>query len=156
MLCGLVFIPNSDGPSNSSIQKWLKGPFKLLGFKIEISSDIEIANFLDVTLNLSDNTYKPFLKTDQYPSYINVKSNHANAIIKQVPKAVIMRIRRSSSCMKIFQDSSKIYIDPLGVADLEPKIPNENNLYMNKENTKCSKKNRKRKIIWFTHPIFVN
>ena len=28
----------------------------------------------------------------------------------------------------------------------EPKIPNENNLYMNKENTKCSKKKKNKKI----------
>ena len=40
----------------------------------------------------------------------------------------------------------------------EPKMANENNLYMNKENTKCnnkeiSRKNRKRKIIWF-NPTF--
>ena len=36
------------------------------------SSNNKIVNFLDVTLNLSNNTYKPFLKMDQYPSYINV------------------------------------------------------------------------------------
>ena len=48
--------------------------FKSLGFKIEISSNIKIANVLDVTLNLSDSTYKPFLKTDQHPTYINVNS----------------------------------------------------------------------------------
>ena len=39
----------------------------------------------------------------------------------------------------------------------EPKMPNENNLYMNKENTKCNKeisrRNKKRKIIWF-NPTF--
>ena len=39
--------------------------FKSFGFKIEISSNIKIANFPDVILNLSDSTYKPFLKTDQ-------------------------------------------------------------------------------------------
>ena len=64
---------------------------------------------MDMTLNLSNNTYKPFFKTDQYPSYINVNSNHPKAIIKQVPKAVKMRIRRLSANEKIFQESSKIY-----------------------------------------------
>ena len=37
-------------------------PFKFLGSKIEISSNIKIANFLDVTLNNYDNSYRPFLK----------------------------------------------------------------------------------------------
>ena len=142
--------------------------FKLLRFKIEISSDIKIANFLDVTQNLSDNSYKPFLKTDQYPSYINVNSNHPNhpnAIIKLVPQAVDMRIRRLLSIMNIFHDNNKSYIEAFKSSGFreeftyqEPKIPNENNLYMNKENTKCndkkiSRKNRKKKIIWF-NPTF--
>ena len=55
---------------------------KLLEFKIEISYNIKIANFIDATLNLIDNSYKVFLKTDQYPCYINVNLNHSNAIMK--------------------------------------------------------------------------
>ena len=31
-----------------------------MGLKIEISSDLNIVNFLDITLNLNDNSYKPF------------------------------------------------------------------------------------------------
>ena len=157
---GIIYISNRDGPRSSSIQKKMIRTFKILRFKIDISSDIKIANFLDVTQNLSDNSYKPFLKTDQYPSYINVNSNHPNhpnAIIKQFPKAVNMRIRKLSSIMNIFHDNSKSYIEAFessGVREeftyQEPKIPNENNLYMNKENTKCNdkeinRKNRKRK-----------
>ena len=79
----ILYIPNSDGPKCSSIQKKIRA-FKFLGIKTEISSNIKIANFLDVTLNLSDNSYRPFLKTNQYPSYINVNSNHPSSIIKQV------------------------------------------------------------------------
>ena len=97
---------------------------------------------------------------DQYPSYINVNSNHLNAIIKQVPKAFHMRIRRLSSSKKIFQNSSKMYMEALKSSGFreeftyhEPKIPDKNNLYMNKENMKCIKKNRKRKIIWFCHVV---
>ena len=63
------------------------------------------------------------------------------------------------SIMKIFHDSGKMYIEALKSSrfreeftNQEPKIPNENNL--NKGNSKCdnqqvSRKNRKRKIIWF-------
>ena len=156
---GLIYIPNSDGPSNSSIQKIIRA-FNLLGFKIEISSNIKIANFLEVTLNLLDSTYKPFLKTDQYPSYINVNSNHPDAIIKLVPKAVNMRRRILSSSKKIFQDSSKMYIEALKSSGFkeeftyhEAKMPNENNLYMNKENTKCSKKKNRKRILYGLTPF---
>ena len=132
-----------------SVQKQKKNirAFKFLEFKIKISSNIKATNFLDVTLNLSDNSYRPFLKTDQYPSYINVNSNHPNSIIKQVPKAVNTRISRLSSNKKIFHESNKMYIEALKNSEfkeeftyLEPQMPNDinndnNKLDMIKENT---------------------
>ena len=92
---------------------------------------------MNVTLDLSKNTYKPFIKTDQYPSYINVNSNHPKTIIKQVLKAVNLRIRNLSANEKIFQESSKIYMDALKNSGFreeftyqEENIPND----INKEN----------------------
>ena len=37
---------------------------------------------------------------DQFPSYINVNSNHPKAIIKQVPKAVNLRMRNYQQMKK--------------------------------------------------------
>ena len=109
-----------------------------------------------MTLNLLNNVYKPFLKTDQYSSYINVYSNHPKTIIKQVPKAVKLRIRNLSAKEKILQESSKIYKDALknsgfreGFTYQEENIPND----IKKVNKKCCQKNRKRKIMWF-NPTF--
>ena len=154
---GLIYIPNSNGPNSSSIQKKIIRAFKFLGFKIEVSSNNKIVNFLDVTLDLSNNSYKSFIKTDQHPSYINVNSNHPKTIIKQVPKAVNLRIRKLSANEKIFKESGKIYIDALknsGFKEeftyLEENMPND----INKEkNKKYDHKNRKRKIIWFNTPF---
>ena len=94
-----------------------------------------------MTLNLSNNSYKPFLKTDQCPSYINVKSNHPKIKIKQVPKAVKLRIRNLSANEKIFQENCKIYIDALKNSGVrkeftyqEENIPND----INKENKNYS------------------
>ena len=150
---GLIY-----GPNSSSIQKKIIRAFKFLGFKIDVSSNNKIVNFLDVTLDLSNNSYKPFIKTDQHPSYINVNSNHLKTIIKQVPKVVNLRIRKLSANEKIFKESSKIYIDALKNSSfkeeftyLEENIPND----INKEkNKKYDHKNRKRKIIWF-NPHFL-
>ena len=131
--------------------------FKFLGFKIEVSSNNKIVNFLDVTLNLSNNTYKPFMKTDQYPSYVNVNSNHPKTIIKQVPKTVNLRIRNLSANEKIFQESSKIYIwMPLKIAVLGKSLPTKKKIYLMiliKKIRSMVKKNRKRKIIWFNPPF---
>ena len=110
---GIICIPNSNGPNSSRIEKKIIRAFKFLGFKIEVSSNNKIVNFLDVTLNLLNNTYKPLLKTDQYPSCINVNLNHPKTIIKQVPKAVKLRIRNLSANEKIFQESSEMCKDGL-------------------------------------------
>ena len=84
------------------------------------------------SLDLSNNTYKPFIKTDQFPSYIN--SNHPQTIIKQVPKPVNLRIRNLSANEKIFRESSKIYIDALKSSGYkenftykEENMPNDSN-----------------------------
>ena len=122
---GLIYKPNSNGPNSSSIQKKIIRAFKFLGFKIEVSSNNKIVNFLDVTLDLSNNTYKPFIKTDQYPSYINVNSNHLKTTIKQVPKAVNLRIRNLSANEKIFQESSKIYMDALKNSSFREEFTNQ-------------------------------
>ena len=53
-----------------------------MGLKIEISSNLKIVNFLDVTLNLSINSYKPFIKSNAIPTYINVSSNLPESIVK--------------------------------------------------------------------------
>ena len=57
---GILVIPDSNGPMASSIQKRITRAFKLLGFKIDILANQKIVNFLDVTFNLNNNTYKPF------------------------------------------------------------------------------------------------
>ena len=64
---GILFIPNSDSPKSSSIQKKILRVFKFLGFKIEISTNIIKSNFLDITLNLSDNSIGHFLKQTNIP-----------------------------------------------------------------------------------------
>ena len=45
-----------------------------MGLKIEISSYLKIVNFLDVILNLRNNSYKPFNKSNAIPTYIDVNS----------------------------------------------------------------------------------
>ena len=113
---------------------------------------------MDVTLDLSSNSYKPFIKTNLNPSHININSNHPINIIKQIPKAVNLRICKLSANEKKFKDCSKRYIDALKNSgfkeyfrylkeDITNEITKENNNYDQKN------KNRKRKIIQF-NPAF--
>ena len=106
---GIIFIPDSNGPKTSKILKKIIRAFKLLGLRIEIASNLKIVNFLDVTFNLNNGTFKPFSKNNSTPTYINIYSNHPRSLLKQIPNAVNQRINKLLSCKRIFEESKSIY-----------------------------------------------
>ena len=73
---GIIYIPDSNGPKTSSIQKKIIRAFKLIGLRIQIASNLKIVDFLDITFNLNNGTFKPFSKNYSTSRYINVSSNH--------------------------------------------------------------------------------
>ena len=56
-----------------------------LGLKITLEFRLHRVDFLDATLDLANNTYKPYRKPDDTPIYIDIKSNHPPAVKKQLP-----------------------------------------------------------------------
>ena len=98
----IIFIPDSNAPKTSKIQKIIKA-FKLLGLWIEIASNLKIVEFLDVIYNCDNGSFKPFSKSNATPSYISIDSNHPRSISKSIPNAVHKRINRLSSCKKILR-----------------------------------------------------
>lgn len=101
----LIIVPNSNSPLTSSLHKRIIRTFKYLGLKLEKSSNLKIVNFLDITLNLPNEPFKPFHKVVQTPLYINVHSNHPKSVIDHIPKTVNTRINRLSSSQKIFNEN---------------------------------------------------
>ena len=75
--------------------------------KIEISSNLKIIHFLDVTLNLTNNTYKQVSKANTTSIYINVNSNHPESLVNQIPNAISIRINRLSSSKNIFNNDKE-------------------------------------------------
>ena len=59
-------------------------------------------NFIDITFNFPENSFKPFHENKQTSSYINVNSNHPRSIIRQIPIAVNIRFNRLSLNKKSF------------------------------------------------------
>ena len=73
---------------------------------IEINSNSNIVNFLDVTLNLRNNSYKPFSKFNAIPTNINVNHNHPTSIVKQIPNVINIRINRLSPSKNISNNNN--------------------------------------------------
>ena len=135
---GLIYIPNSNGPKTSNLQKKIIREFKNLGFKTEIFSNLKIANFLDITFDLNNNSNKRFNKNNDIPSYINVNSNHPWSIIKQIPTAINLRIDRLSSPKRIFLNNKEPYYEALHKSSFNKKLEfldlNRTNKYRDNNN----------------------
>ena len=78
-------------------------------------------------------------------------------MIKQVPKAVNLRIRNLSENEKIFRERSKMYINILKSSGCkenftykEENIPHDSNKEINKENRR---KNRRGKLYGYPPPV---
>ena len=54
---GLILVRNEKGRKTDRIKKEVTKIFKEIGFKIEIKTDLKVVDFLDITFNLSNDTY---------------------------------------------------------------------------------------------------
>ena len=106
---GLIFLRNVDGQKMDRVKKNVIKIFKEVGFKIEIQTHLKIVNFLDVTFNLANGTYRPYKKANESLLYINTSSNHPPQVIKQLPTSISERLSNSSSTEDIFNASKYEY-----------------------------------------------
>jgi len=66
--------------------------FKECGLKIEIAINLFEVNFLNVTLNLMNQSYRPYKKPNDNLLYINTSLNHTSQILKQLPISINERL----------------------------------------------------------------
>ena len=78
--------------------------FQKYGLKITIDVNHQRVNFLDVTLDLSDGLYRPYMKPNNTLLYINNKSNHPPATLKNIPQNINNRVSRNSANEVIFKE----------------------------------------------------
>ena len=106
---GLAVFENLSGRAADKARKEFTRIFGDLALKITIQSNVKVADFLDVTLNLSNGKYYPFSKPNNEPVYINAKSNHPPIIIKHLPAAINRRISNLSCNEEEFHKASGPY-----------------------------------------------
>ena len=102
-----------SGPETERVKKKVIKVFKDCELKITIKANLHIVNFLDITLNLRNNTYEPYRKPDNHPVYINENSNHPKTILRELPKSISKRLSELSSNKEIFQKATPIYFEAL-------------------------------------------
>ena len=97
---GLSVFRNIIGQQAEKHKKIIQKLFKDEGFQIIIKCNLKIVDYLDVTLNLNDGTYRPFYKANEETTYIHAKSDHPSQIIKKIPRSVEKRLSPPIFCKR--------------------------------------------------------
>ena len=79
-------------------------------------------NFLGVTFNLRNGSYRPYKKPNNELKYINVLSNHPPQILKQLTRTISDRLSRNSSSELIFNESKHQYEDALSKSGFKDEL----------------------------------
>ena len=119
--------------------------FKEHGLDIIIRCSMKIVNYLDVTFNLNDGSYRPYTKPNNEIKYIPKDSNHPPSVIQQISPSIESRLSTLSFNEKMFQEAAPSYQKALHNSDykhtLTYKRPKNNNSITNINKIK---RNRKR------------
>ena len=104
---GLGVFKNKSGPVSEKIRKSIQAIFRKNELKIIIQCNLKIVDYLDVTFNLTDSSYRPFNKTNNEINFIHKQSNHPPSVIKQLPLSVERRLRKLCS-----NEKSSVILSP--------------------------------------------
>ena len=125
--------------------------FKDIGFDIEININLKTVDFLDITLDLVSESFRPYKKPNDKLQYVHTSSNHPKNILNQLPISINQRLVKNSSNENVFNQAKTEYEDALklsGYKDIK--------LTYKKPESTIKRRTRKRNIIWFNPPYNKN
>ena len=105
---GLIAI-NGRGRIADRTRKHLIKIFQDEGLSITVEVNLTSVNFLDVTLNLQNESYKPFSKPNTDIRYVSKFSNHPPQVLKNVPQNINKRLSSISSSVGCFNEEKDVY-----------------------------------------------
>ena len=83
--------------------------FKVNNLSITMEANKKIVNFLDVTLDLTNRSFKPFMKPNNKILYVHRQSNHPQALLKNIPENINKRLPCISSTQQVFNETIPPY-----------------------------------------------
>ena len=127
-------------------RKLIEAEFAKHGLGTTAEANIKIVNFLDITLNLNDGSFKPYCKPNNKPQYVHKCSNHPPSVIRNIPIGVNKRLSNISSSEKIFKENIEIYQKARKDSGYDFEFSYQPDIEEEKDE-KVKKKNRKRNVI---------
>ena len=146
-----LMITKGNSRSRDTLRKAIINIFKNEGLNITIEHGIASVNFLDVTLDLTTHSYKPYTKPNSNILYVHKQSNHPPNILNNIPVAINKRLNKLSSNEDHFNAAAPQYQAALQESGYSYR------LYYDPESPQPSKKrNRNKQVIWFNPPYSKN
>ena len=81
--------------------------------QITIEASEKVVDFLDITLDLRTEIYKPSKKPNSNLTYNHKQSNHPPSIIKNPPKRINKSLSSNSKNAQIFNEACPAYTEAL-------------------------------------------
>ena len=79
------------------------------GLHITIEANKQVINLLDVTFNLSQNTYQPYTKPNTTLEYVYHESNNPTITTKNIPGGINRRLSSLSSDKASYEQATPAY-----------------------------------------------
>lgn len=142
---------SSASPRESEIfKKKICQVFTSNGLRITIEANKQVINFLDVTFNLNDGTYRPFTKPNTTLLYVHRESNHPPTTTKNIPANINRRLSSLSSDKASFDEATAPYQKALHESGYRYTLHYE-------PITTTNRRNRQRNnILWYNPPFSKN
>ena len=115
--------------------------------RITVEANKKVVNFLDVTLDLNSGQHMPYMKPNNTLQYVNTKSNHPPAVLKNIPVGINKRLSEIPSNEEVFNKNVPVYQKALDDNGYNYKLQYE------KPKPETKKRSRKRNIIWYNPPF---
>jgi hypothetical protein len=135
------------------IKKEICHIFTVNGLNITIEVNKKVINFLDITMDLNTDTFKPYMKPNNSLLYVHKDSNHPPSVLKNIPESVNKRLSSISSNAEIFNSAIPPYQDALNKSGYSYQL----NYKLSSPPTNIQqRRNRKRNITWYNPPYSDN
>ena len=118
--------------------------------QITIEANCKVVNFLDITLDLTTGVYKPYIKDNDTPVYVNNNSNHPKTVLKNIPLGVNRRLSKISISKEVFDAAAPPYQEALRKSGYNHTLQ-----FQSPDQLRTKKKNRKKNVTWFNPPYCI-
>ena len=143
----------NDTPQNiERLKKTICATFKRHNLKLTIDANRKVVDFLDVTLNMTNNTHRPYTKPNNTIRYIHKNSNHPHNILKNLPENINKRLSSLSSTETQFDETKQPYQTALSNSGYNYKLTYK----PTNRDTSGPRRQRKRNITWYNPPYSAN